>query len=238
MELRTVSVKEVSRNPWNPHFADKEELERILQSIKTYGMVDPVTVVEWDRPVVWLGKETEPKTKYLLVDGEQRFTAISRGVSKGELEDRLPVIVLGKLSEFDEVELAELGERLNHARGTGERADLTGHIVKAVMEKKKLSLDDISRLIGKPKAFLEDSIKATDTRYKMLPVRPDKSKERADIDFRLIFPDEDTYEEMQELVGKVLGILQEEGYELPETRRYRRTFAVMEALRRFVGWAE
>ncbi|WP_164703617.1 hypothetical protein, partial [Escherichia coli] len=171
---------------------------------------------------------------YLLVDGEQRYTAISKGVKRKEIPDQVYVLVLGKLSEFDEVELAELGERLNHARGTGERADMTGHIAKAIMERKKISLDELAKLIGKPKPFLEESVKATDARYKMVPVRPQANKEREDVEFRLIFPDEDAYEEFSELVGKVISILENEGCELPEVRRYRRTFAITEALRRFV----
>jgi ParB-like chromosome segregation protein Spo0J len=238
MELKTVSVNDIARNPWNPHFADNDELDRILNSIKTFGMVDPVTVVEWDRPVRWLGKEQEPTTKYLLVDGEQRYTAISKGVKRKELPDQVLVLVLGKLSEFDEVELAELGERLNHARGTGERADMTGHIAKAIMERKKVSLDELAKLLGKPKPFLEEAIKVTDTRYKMVPVRPQVNSERDDVEFRLIFPNEDAYEEFNELVGKVLSMLQDEGCELPETRRYRRTFAITEALRRFVEFGQ
>lgn len=233
MKLKNIPVKDIARNPWNPHFATSDELERILHSILDKGMRDPILVVEWDRPAKWSGEEVEPQGKYMLIDGEQRFTAYVRGVSQGKLDEEIPAIVMGKLSEFDELDLAELGEMLNHNRGSGEDLVKTGIIAKALA--KKRPLDEVAARIGKDRELLRQALAAVNTKAKMVPVRTGLNKEREDVVAVLRFASEDDYAEFEELLGRATARLEKEGASMPEVRRYRRSFTVTEVLKRYVG---
>jgi hypothetical protein len=234
VELRTLSVRDIKRNPWNPHFATKDELEGILASIQAKGMRDPVLVVEWDTEVVWNEKTTRPTGPYMLIDGEQRYTAFSTGVERGVLADGIPALVMGKLSEFTVAELIELGQSLNHNRGSGEDLVKTGLIVEALKKRGK-SLDDLARATGQSKDFLADALAAVNTRTKQIPVRVQRNEEREDVVAVLRFANEDDHADFEELVGKAIQRLEEGGLELPAVRRYRRSQAVMEVLKHYVA---
>lgn len=234
MRLNTLSIRDIKRNPWNPHFATKEELEGILASIQAKGMRDPVLVVEWDVEVVWNEKTTRPTGPYMLVDGEQRYTAFSMGVERGALADGIPALVMGKLSEFSVEELVELGQSLNHNRGSGEDLVKTGLIVEALKKRGK-SLEDLARAMGQSKDFLSDALAAVNTRTKQIPVRVQRNEEREDVVAVLRFANEDDHADFEELVGKAIQRLEESGLELPSVRRYRRSQAVMEVLKHYVA---
>jgi hypothetical protein len=233
MELRHLSIGDIKRNPWNPHFATKEELEGILSSIVDKGMRDPILVVEWDCEVNWNEKNFRPQGAYMLIDGEQRFTAFSLGVERGVLQDGIPALVMGKLSAFSVEELIELGQSLNHNRGSGEDLVKTGLIVEALRKRGK-SLDELAAAMGQPKDFLTDALAAINTRTKQVPVRVQRNEEREDVVAVLRFANEDDHADFEELVGKAISKLENLGLELPSTRRYRRSQAVMEVLKHYV----
>jgi ParB-like chromosome segregation protein Spo0J len=234
MELKNLSVNVIARNPWNPHFATKEELEGILNSIVSKGMRDPILVVEWDCEVNWNEKNYRPSGAYMLVDGEQRFTAYSLGVERGLLPDSIPALVMGKLSEFKVEELIELGQSLNHNRGSGEDLVKTGLIVEALKKRGK-TLDELASAMGQPKDFLADALAAINTRTKQVPVRVKRNEEREDIIAVLRFGTEDDHSEFEELLGKTITKLESAGVELPITRRYRRSQAILEVLKLYVS---
>lgn len=59
-----IKLESIEANPYQPRTKfDEEELQELVQSIKTYGLIQPVTV----RPV--------ENGKYQLISGERRFRA-------------------------------------------------------------------------------------------------------------------------------------------------------------------
>ena len=233
LEIRYVNLKEVHPNPWNPHGTTPDELDELIDSISAKGVVDAPLVVEWDRPVQYEDLSIEPKAKYMLVDGEQRFTATREAFIRGRLERPvIPVTVLGKLSDFTEAELAEIGEALNHrGRGSLEDVKKTGIIAKWLT--KNRTVEEAARLMGKDKGFVMRAL-AEVQKSKSLPLppsshvtppRPQRHAERNRLNVVLPFEDELDVEEFESLVADV-----ELDGDYP-TKGARRTAQVMEALR-------
>lgn len=77
--MRTVPIGAVHPNPWNPNHMEEREFEAQVESITTYGFIDPITV----RP------HPDRDGEYQIIDGEHRHRAALR---LGH--DQVPVIVL------------------------------------------------------------------------------------------------------------------------------------------------
>jgi hypothetical protein len=209
-KLITTSVNKISCNPWNPHFANAEELEGLLRSMKKRGFVDPVTVVEWDVPLVWNGQSIGPTAPYLLVDGEQRYTAYSKGVSENALPDEISAVVLGALSEHVVEDLVELGQALNHVRGSGESSEKTRAMLEVLTKRKPL--DVLAAQMGQKKSFLASTMTPKMPKPSKNKIeRPESNKERGDLVVNLVFVDEKEVQEFNSRVKEVNAQLMNSG---------------------------
>lgn len=83
-QVKYVSVNEVCFNNWNPKIKRSKEFEKVKESIKVQGFLNPLIV-----------REIEDKTyKYQILDGEQKFSA---AMDLGMRE--VPIYNLGKMSD-------------------------------------------------------------------------------------------------------------------------------------------
>lgn len=221
-----VSLTDITPNPWNPHGTTPEELSELVESIATKGVIDTPTVVEWDRPLQYEERSIEPVTRYLLVDGEQRFTAAREAFTRGLRElPIIPVTLLGSASSFSDAELAELGEALNH-RGRGSLEDIkkTGVIASWLSQRKGPA--EAARLMGKSQAFVEKALAAVQPKAQPnLAPRAQQHQQRKALNIVLPFEDEADVDEFETLLGRVQ--LQAS----PASRGQRRSAQVLTALR-------
>lgn len=240
LQLVYAQLNEVSPNPWNPHGTTEEEMAELKASIGKWDMKDCPLVVEFDRPVHYEGQTIEPGSKkYLIVDGEQKYTAKKAAFMEGLVNDpSVPVLVMGKLSEFTEAELAELGQVLNHkGRGSLEDAKKTGVIVEWLTQRGR-TLDEVAQAMGQKKEALREALIASQ-QAKGRPIPPELSsrpqghKERNVMNVVLPFEDAVAVDEFESLVAKVAEQL---GEELPQTKGFRRSAAVLAALRAYVSY--
>lgn len=236
LHIEYVNLGDIAPNPWNPHGTTDEEMDDLIESIATKGVVDTPLVVRWDRPVVYEGQEIQPDKPFMLIDGEQRFTATRAAFMRGLIDrPEIPVTVLGNLSDYEEAYLAELGEALNH-RGRGSKEDLekTGIIAKMLM--KNRSVEEAARLMGKRTDFIAKALATANKRPLPAPTptpervaaqRVQHEKERKALNVVLPFEDELDVEEFESLLSNVVV-----GSDY-RTKGHRRTAQVMEALRAY-----
>ena len=224
LRIETVSFGDVSLNPWNPHGTTLEEMQDLIDSISSKGIVDTPTVVVWDRPINYEDKDIYPTTKYLLVDGEQRYKATKEAFISGARDiPGLPVTVLGNASEFTDADLAELGEALNHrGRGSLEDVKKTGIIANWLAQRHAPS--NVAKLMGKNENFVAKAMAAT-AKQNTSTIRPQGHQERKALNIVLPFEDEMDVEEFELLLAGV----EVEGYYA--TKGLKRTAAVMKLLR-------
>src|SRR3990167_784919 len=71
-KVKVVPITEVRANSWNPKEKNTKEYRKIVESIKKDGVKSPVIVRESD----------DGTTKYEIIDGEQRYTALNELKSK------------------------------------------------------------------------------------------------------------------------------------------------------------
>lgn len=110
---RNVPIDKLKPNPWNPNLMTQEMMAKEVNSIETFGFVDPLTVRT-------LGEDFE------IIDGEQRWKAAqSIGLEVlpvedlGELPDEVAqqlTLILNELhGEFDTIGLAKVVESLRES---------------------------------------------------------------------------------------------------------------------------
>lgn len=238
LNLVYAPLNEVSPNPWNPHGTTEQEMAELKASIGKWDMKDCPLVVEFDRPVHYEGQTIEPSgKKYLIVDGEQKYTARKQAFMEGLVNDpTLPLLVMGKLSEFTEAELAELGQTLNHkGRGSLEDARKTGVIVEWLTSRGR-TLEEVAQAVGQKKEMLREALLASQqAKGKPLPPelthRPQGHKERNVMNVVLPFEDPLDVDEFESLVAQAADFLGD----APTTKGFRRSVAVLAALRAYVG---
>ena len=108
--VKTVPIEQVKTNDYNPKEKKGAKYEKVLDSVRTNGLMAPIFVRE-------LGKDS-----YEIVDGEQRFTACQDlGLTEviiynyGKLTDAEAMALTVWWEEqvpFDEIKLAELFTKL------------------------------------------------------------------------------------------------------------------------------
>ncbi|MCL2223437.1 MAG: ParB/RepB/Spo0J family partition protein [Defluviitaleaceae bacterium] len=125
----TVDIRKVEPNPTQPRqFFDEETLDELAESMKTFGIVQPLLV-------------TEDNGNYTIIAGERRY----RAARKAQLTE-IPVIV----KDYTEMEILQVALLENI-----QRQDLTSieeaACYKRLMEDFFFSPDDIAVKLGKSK---------------------------------------------------------------------------------------
>lgn len=249
LELRYVRMNEIHPNPWNPHGTTQEEMDALVESIASRGMVDAPLVVEWDADMEYEGEIVTAKGGYMIVDGQQKYTAYTNAFMRGLVDSpELPVLIMGKLSNHGRDSLAELGQILNH-KGRGSLEDETKTAVITKWMLKTRSIEEVSKTVGQREDFLKRSLASlaasqrasaasqlSNTPAKPPTVtprleRPQGYAERKNLVAVLPFEDELAVDEFESLVSNVLGTMEDD--ELPNTRGNKRTYAVLQALRNY-----
>jgi ParB family transcriptional regulator, chromosome partitioning protein len=136
----TVSISDLSRNPYQPrqHFSE-EKLEELADSIKKNGIIQPVAVRQ----------SKSDKNKYEIVAGERRWLAAQRA---GLHE--IPVNIL-ELSDVESLEVA-IVENI-------QRDDLTpieeARGYKRLFEEFKYDHENISKLMSKSRSHISNTLR-------------------------------------------------------------------------------
>lgn len=103
-EFRWLGLEELEPNPWNPNEMDDETFEKEIESIRKFGMIDPLTVRKMD------------DGQWQILDGEHRWRALNA------LDfDRAPVWDLGEVADPVAKQITVV---LNELRGTADRQKL------------------------------------------------------------------------------------------------------------------
>ena len=138
--LNTVSISDLSRNPYQPrqHFSE-EKLEELANSIKKNGIIQPIAV----RP------DKIKKGKYEIIAGERRWMAAQRA---GLHE--IPVTILD-LSDVESLEVAIVENIQRDDLNPIEEA--RGY--KRLNEEFKYDHDSISKLMSKSRSHVSNTLR-------------------------------------------------------------------------------
>jgi len=136
MGVMNVDIRKVEPNPTQPRqFFDEEALEELAESMKTFGIIQPLLVKENDG-------------HYIIIAGERRY----RAARLAKLEE-VPVIV----KEYTEMEILQVALLENI-----QRQDLTSieeaNCYKRLMDDFFFSADDIAAKLGKNKHAIVSSM--------------------------------------------------------------------------------
>ena len=139
-QLNTVSISDLSRNPYQPrqHFSD-EKLEELSNSIKKKGIIQPIAVR--------LSKSG--KSKYEIIAGERRWIAAQRA---GLHE--IPVTILD-LSDVESLEVAIVENIQRDDLNPVEEA--RGY--KRLNEEFKYDHESISKLMSKSRSHISNTLR-------------------------------------------------------------------------------
>ncbi len=135
--IKTVNVNDIDPNVSQPrkHF-DSEKLEELSQSIRTYGIVQPI-IVQKNGP------------RYTIIAGERRY----RAARLAGLKD-VPVII----KEYSEAELMEVSLVENL-----QREDLNpieeAQAMRMLMDEYKLTQDELSTRLGKSRSAVANTLR-------------------------------------------------------------------------------
>ena len=156
-EVRIVQLTDISPNPWNPHRSSNEEISNIKNSIKEVGQLVPILIAVWDEPIEWDGTVHDPKTEFIIIDGEQRFTALKQLFAEGDNNAFLArCIIIGSVSEYQTWELAEFGQIANHTRGSIEDDLKTGKLMSEILKNRDLS--SYTRIVSQRAEYLTKAV--------------------------------------------------------------------------------
>ena len=138
--LSTISISDLSRNPFQPRqYFDEEKLEELSNSIKKNGIIQPIAV----RP------QKSDSSKYEIVAGERRWLAAQRA---GLHE--IPVTVLN-LSDVESLEVA-IVENI-------QRADLNpveeARGYKRLADEFNYDHESISKLMSKSRSHISNTLR-------------------------------------------------------------------------------
>lgn len=176
-KILKVDISLIATNPWNPHNSSTEDLARIIHSIGEVGQLVPLLLVEYDIPLLWNGQTYDVPTdkQFLLIDGEQRFKALTRRFLDGDNDSLIAkAILVGKLSDYEPWELAEIGQIANHTRGKLENDEKTGELISEIAKHK--DLDAYLKLVNQPKEYVNKALAMAKSRTNDGPNRVHKSQ--------------------------------------------------------------
>ena len=104
-------IDRIKPNPWNPNRMEDWQIEKLKESIKRFGFVDPVLV----RP------SSDPDADYEIIDGEHRW----RAAKEMKLKE-IPVVII---EDVDNKEAQVLTVVSNELKGTADPAILFDIVV-------------------------------------------------------------------------------------------------------------
>lgn len=133
-----VLLSQIKTNHEQPrkHF-DEESLNELAQSIKEYGILQPILVEELSA------------NKYLIIAGERRF----RAAKKAGLE-RVPVIIK-KFNDFNKLEVALIENIQRENLDSIEEAIAYSFLI----QESGITQEDLSKKIGKSRSAISNSIR-------------------------------------------------------------------------------
>tara|TARA_B100001989_G_scaffold165451_1_gene119010 strand:+ start:798 stop:1649 length:852 start_codon:yes stop_codon:yes gene_type:complete len=139
-QLNTVSISDLSRNPYQPrHLFSEEKLEELANSIKKNGIIQPIAV-----------RQSKSQTgKYEIVAGERRWLAAQRA---GLHE--IPVTVLD-LTDVESLEVAIVENIQRDDLNPVEEA--RGY--KRLNEEFKYDHESISKLMSKSRSHISNTLR-------------------------------------------------------------------------------
>ena len=139
-QLNTVSISDLSRNPYQPrHLFSEEKLEELANSIKKNGIIQPIAV-----------RQSKSQTgKYEIVAGERRWLAAQRA---GLHE--IPVTILD-LSDVESLEVAIVENIQRDDLNPIEEA--RGY--KRLNEEFKYDHESISKLMSKSRSHISNTLR-------------------------------------------------------------------------------
>ena len=139
-QINTVSISDLSRNPYQPrqHFSE-EKLEELVNSIRKNGIIQPIAV-----------RESKTQSgKYEIIAGERRWLAAQRaGLHK------IPVIVLD-LTDVESLEVAIVENIQRDDLNPIEEAK--GY--KRLNEEFKYDHESISKLMSKSRSHISNTLR-------------------------------------------------------------------------------
>ena len=106
IDIKTIPIEDVYPNPWNPNIQTTRVEEATIESIATFGMLDPLTV----RP------HPEEVGKYQIIDGAHRQASCLKLDYK-----EIPVNIVHGLSDGEAKKLTIIA---NETRGYAEKIPL------------------------------------------------------------------------------------------------------------------
>ncbi|MFC2072026.1 ParB/RepB/Spo0J family partition protein [Chloroflexota bacterium] len=121
MKIVELSIEKLKEAPWNPNQMDEVTLKGLIESVKQYGLVEPLVV----RPSV--------ESQYEVLSGNQRLKAITSIGFKN-----VPCVVV----DLNDAEAMLLAHVLNNLRGKDDQAlksNLLKEILSTIPEDKVLS---------------------------------------------------------------------------------------------------
>lgn len=126
MEVTLVDINELHPNPWNPNEQTARQYEAEIESLKTYGFVQPI-----------IARENPDGEGFQIIDGEHRYKAMrqmmeSEAVIEGDLSPlieskKVPVVVV----DLDDESAMKLTIIMNETRGeanTNKLSDLLAEL--------------------------------------------------------------------------------------------------------------
>ena len=136
--IQEIPVNQIDANPNQPRKAFNEEtLKKLEQSIKKYGVVQPVIVRKKDNG------------NYELIAGERRL----RAAKNAQLE-KIPVVI----KEYDNRESAEIALIENL-----QREDLNpieeGKAYESIIKKYELTQEEMSQIAGKSRSYITNTLR-------------------------------------------------------------------------------
>jgi len=136
-DIRSVSIDDVEPSPYQPRqLFSEEEIDELAKSIEKHGLLQPIVV-------------RRKGNKFQIVAGERRYRALKK-LGK----DKVTVLVVN-VSDQEAMALS-IVENI-------ERKNLTlwelANSIKRLKDEMNLSLDEISRLIGKSKSHISNILR-------------------------------------------------------------------------------
>lgn len=136
-DIRSVSIEDVEPSPYQPRqLFSEEEIDELAKSIEKHGLLQPIVV-------------RRKGNKFQIVAGERRYRALKK-LGK----DNITVVVVN-VSDQEAMALS-IVENI-------ERKNLTlwelANSIKRLKDEMNLSLDEISRLIGKSKSHISNILR-------------------------------------------------------------------------------
>lgn len=129
-----VALTDIQPNPWNPHRMTEQEMNDLIESLRSDGQWRPILVVEMDQPD---DQTQEIIAPYRIVDGEHLWRAMVSRHMSGETSNQAKVMVLGKNSEIDITRQMDIGQTINHGlRGSQEDPEKTRKVLQEILKRR------------------------------------------------------------------------------------------------------